>query len=68
MRNLLLTLVILLVSFLIYRGYSDGEDKNIEDHVWKEQTDALKKADQVNQLIQDAAAKKRLQIEQQTQQ
>jgi len=34
-------------------------------HVWKEQTDTLKKAGEVNQLIQDAAAKNRQVIEQQ---
>ncbi len=63
-----MALVILLVSFLFIRQYPGDTDKKIEEHVWKEQTDTLKKADEVNQLIQDAAAKKRQVIEQQLQQ
>ena len=63
MRSILLTLSIILVSFLVFKGYSGGEDNNIEDHVWKEQTNTIKKAKEATQLIQDAAIKQRQEIE-----
>jgi len=49
------------------RGCSEDKDIKIEGHVWKEQTDTIKKADEVNQLIQDAAKNQQQEIDQQTQ-
>jgi len=68
MRYLFVMLVIVLLTPLILRGCSDDEDKKVEDHVWKEQTDTIKKADEANQLIQDAAKKQQQEIDQQSQQ
>ncbi len=68
MRNILLTLVVLLISFVLFKGFPKVEDKTMEDHIWKEQTDTIKKAEAVNQLIQDAAEKQRQMIEKQIQQ
>lgn len=67
MRYLFVMLVIVLLTPLILRGCSDDEDKKVEDHVWKEQTDTIKKADEANQLIQDAAKNQQQEIDQQTQ-
>ena len=67
MRYLFMMLVIVLLIPLILRGCPDDEDKKVGDHVWKEQTDTIKKADEVNQLIQDAAIKQQQEIDQQTQ-
>ena len=61
-------LMIVLLTPLILRGCSDDEGKKIGDHVGKEQTDTIKKADEVNQLIQDAAKNQQQEIDQQTQQ
>ncbi len=68
MRNIVLTLVVLLVAFLLLNGFPELEDKKMEDHIWKEQTDTIRKAEAVNQLIQDAAEKQRQLIEKQIQQ
>ena len=68
MRNIVLTLVVLLVSFVLLKGFPKVENNKMEDHIWKEQTDAIKKAEAVNQLIQDAAEKQRQMIENQIQQ
>ena len=66
MRYFLLILVVMLISSLIIKGCLDSERKNAGDHVWKEQTDTIKKAEEVNQLILDAAEKQRQNIEQQS--
>lgn len=68
MRNILLALAILIVSFLVITGYTDSAAKKNGDHVWKEQTDTIIKAAEVNQLIEDAATKHRQQLERQLQQ
>ena len=67
MRILFVILMIVLITPLILRGCSDDKNKNIEDHVWKQQTDTIKKADEVNQQVQDAAKIQRQEIDQQTQ-
>ena len=67
MRYLFLILIVILLSSGIIKGCLDNERKNAGDHVWKEQTDTIKKAEDVNQLILDAAEKQRLDIEQQSQ-
>jgi len=67
MRYLFVMLMIVLLTPLILRGCSDDEANKVEDHVWKEQTDTIKKADEANQLIQDAAKNQQQEIDQQTQ-
>jgi len=64
MRYLFVMLMIVLLTPLILRGCSDDEDKKTENHVWKEQTDTIKKADDVNQLMRDAAKKQQQEIDQ----
>jgi len=66
MRYLLLAVAIV-GAVLLFKHQSGDADKAIDDHVWKEQTDTIKKAADVNQLIQDAAGKQRQNIEQQIQ-
>lgn len=45
---------------------SDNENTQ-KDHVWQTQTDALEKAKQVEQLLNDAMLKQQQEIERQTQ-
>jgi hypothetical protein len=50
----------LLLIVALSVGCSDrnsGEDRS--EHVWQEQTDALRKAEDVDQLVQDAAKRQR---------
>jgi len=49
------------------RGCLDDTDKKTENHIWKEQTDTIKKADEANQLIQNAAKNQQQEIDQQAQ-
>lgn len=49
----------LIVSFLIFKGDSNGLDGKHDGHSEGKQIDPLKKAGEVNQLIQDAANTKR---------
>ncbi len=67
MRFVLMMASILVVSYLIFKGYSTGLN-NSEVQVGGEKIDALKKAGEVNQLIQDAAEVQRQEIEKQLQQ
>lgn len=46
---------------------SDDESEEPDDHAWKAQTDALDKARNVEQRLQDAAKEKRRALERQTQ-
>jgi hypothetical protein len=69
-NTILLTLCFALI--LLLQGCSDGKDDETQtrgegDHVWKSQTDALKKAEQVDQLLQDSANAQRQTIDEQTQ-
>ena len=66
MRYLLLAVAIV-VALLLFNKQADDADKATGDHVWTEQTDTIKKAAEVNQLIQDTAGKQRQMIEQQVQ-
>jgi len=68
MRYLFVMLLIVLLTPLILRGCSDDTDKKTEDHVRKEQTDTIKKADEANQLIQDATKKQQQEIDKNIQQ
>jgi hypothetical protein len=47
-------------------GCSDEQNK-VEEHVWKEQTDMIDKAKNVEQILNDAAQQQQELIEQQTQ-
>ena len=50
-------LFLVLLFMTLVTACSDRDDKPIGDtHVWKGQTDALEKARNVEQLIQDSAA------------
>jgi len=44
----------------------DSVDKVQQDHVWKEQTDMIDKAKNVENLLQDAAALQQQKINEQT--
>jgi hypothetical protein len=59
---------ILIVSLLIFKGYSYGLSNKHDDYAGGEQIDPLKKAGEVNQLIQDAANIQRQELEKQIQQ
>ena len=67
MRFLFVILAIALLTPLVLRGCTDSEYKKAGEHVWKEKTDTIKKADEVNQLILDATKKKKQDIEKQLQ-
>ena len=60
--------IIPLVLLLCLAGCSDNEGTAGKgDHVWKEQTDTIKKADQVEDMVMDAAKAQRDAIEHQEQ-
>jgi len=59
---------LLLAVFLIQACSDKTEDKgSTGDHVWKTQTESLEKAQQVDQILQDARAEHKQAIEEQTQ-
>jgi hypothetical protein len=68
MRFILMMASLLIVSVLIFKGYSNGLDSNYDSHVGGQQVDPIKKATEVNQLIQDAANTQRQELEKQLQQ
>jgi len=68
MRFVLMMASLLIVSLLIFKGYSNGPGSKNYGHVGGQQVDSLEKADQVNQLIQDAANTQRQELEKQIQQ
>jgi len=68
MRFVLMMASLLIVSILIFKGYSNRLSNQHDDHAGGEQIDPLKKAVEVNQLIQDAASIRRQEIEKQIQQ
>jgi hypothetical protein len=57
--------LILLTLFLLASGCSD--DKKVEEHVWKEKTDTIQKAKEVEQLIQEAAKQQQQKADEQLQ-
>ena len=67
MRLVLMMVSLLIVSVLIFKGYSNGGGVNNDDHVEGQQLDPRIKASEVNQLIQDAANTQRQEVEKQTQ-
>jgi len=68
MRLVLLMASLVIVSLLVIKGYSGGGDYKVKDPAWKNQTDPIKKANDVNQLIQDTANKQKQKLEKQIQQ
>ena len=56
-----------IISMLLVAACTSGDDNKLEDHVWKEQTETLDRAREAAQLMEDAANKKRKEIDQQTQ-
>ena len=67
MRFILMMASLLIVSVLIFKGYSNGLGSKNDDHVGGQQVDPLKKAGEVNQLIQDTANTQRQELEKQIQ-
>ncbi|MBL1321162.1 MAG: hypothetical protein COA63_008900 [Methylophaga sp.] len=59
-----LTVLVLPILFVI--GCTDEQNK-VEEHVWKEQTDMIDKAKDVEKMLNDAALQQQRLIEQQTQ-
>jgi len=68
MRFVMMMASILIISILIFKGYSEGLGNQQDDRVGGQQLDPLKKANEVNQLIQDAASVQRQELEKQIQQ
>ena len=65
-------IIFLGASLLFISACSDDENSTTEkklsgDHVWKEQTQAIDRAKEVEGLIQDAADQQRKQIDEQVQ-
>ena len=60
MRTLLL---LMLTSFLFVVGCSDNK---VDDHVWKEKTDTIEKAKEVEQLIQNTVQQQKQNIDEQS--
>lgn len=58
---------ILLISMIIFLPACSEDKQNSSEHVWKEQTDAINKAKQVESMIMDSAEKQKKAIERQTQ-
>lgn len=66
------TFVFLASALMLFSACSDNEQGSSErklsgDHVWKEQTDTIDKAKEVEGLLQDVAEKQRQAIEAQAQ-
>lgn len=68
MRMVLMLASILIVSILIFKGYSSSLSPNRESQVETDPNDPRNKAREVNQVIQDAANVQRREIEKQLQQ
>jgi outer membrane biogenesis lipoprotein LolB len=59
--------LLLVLAAVFMAACSDETDKVKGDHVWKEQTDMIDKAKDVEVLINGAALQQRQQIEEKTQ-
>ena len=55
-----------LVLIMFIAACSDEQQQVEGDHVWKEQTDLIDKAHDVESLINDAAQQKKQEIDEQT--
>jgi len=60
-------LLLVLAVFITACSDSDKPQKVEQDHVWKEQTDMIDKAKDVEQMLKDSAALQQQRIDQQTQ-
>jgi len=58
--------LLIIISITLFVGGCSGDQSDTGDHAWKEQTDALKKAEQVEDQILKQAEQQRKSIEQQT--
>jgi hypothetical protein len=59
---------VLIVSILIFKGYGNGlSNQNADQAEKQQQITPLKKAEDVNQLVLDAAITRRQELEKQTQ-
>ena len=68
MRLVLMMASVLIVSVLIFKGYGNGLSNQNAGQVEKQQqVTPLKKAEDVNQLVLDAATTRRQELEKQTQ-
>ena len=67
MRFILLMASLVIVSLLVLKGYPGGGSKNLIDPVTKEKNSPIKKAHDVNQLIEDTANTQRQALEEQLQ-
>ena len=65
-RGKMIKVLFLFFTLLFIAACSD-ETQKVEDHVWKEQTDMIDKAKEVELLLNDAALQQRELIEQNTQ-
>ena len=68
MRLVLMMASVLIVSVLIFKGYGNGlSNQNAGQAEKQQQVTPLKKAEDVNQLVLDAATTRRQELEKQTQ-
>jgi hypothetical protein len=67
MRFILILASLAIVSLLVLKGYPGGGGKNLIDPVSKEQNSPIKKAHDVNRLIEDTANTQRQALEKQLQ-
>ncbi len=58
---------VFLISIIIFLSACSEDKEASGDHVWKEQTDTIDKAKQVEAMMKDAAEKQKKAIEEQTQ-
>jgi hypothetical protein len=57
---------ILLCASVYLLGACTSKDEAPQEHVWQDQTEVLDEVRQVEQMLGEAAAKKRLELERQT--
>ena len=62
----MIKLTVLVLPILFIMGCSEEQNK-VEEHVWKDQTEMIDKAKNVEQMLNDAALQQQKLIEQQTQ-
>ncbi|PHS26366.1 MAG: hypothetical protein COA83_03150 [Methylophaga sp.] len=62
----MIKLIVLILPIMLVVGCSDEQNK-VEEHVWKEQTEMIDKAKDIEQMLNDAALQQQKRIEQQTQ-
>ena len=67
MRFIIMMASILIVSILIFKGYSNYLTSSQDELVGREQLDPVVKANEVNELIKDATSVQRQELEKQIQ-